>query len=108
MRFLIPLAAALAIQPLAAQVSNEVDQPPQPSPPMDRETFEPQITIIQRGSEVIEEYRVNNQIYMIKVTPAKGYPYYLVDTDGDGTLDARRSDLNPRMLIPQWPLLRWK
>lgn len=69
---------------------------------------EPEVTIIQRGQERVEEYRVNNQIYMIKVTPSKGYPYYLVDTDGDGNFDTRRSQLDSKVVIPQWVLLRWK
>ena len=69
---------------------------------------EPEVTIIQRGQERVEEFRMNNQIYMIKVTPAKGYPYYLVDTTGDGNFDTRRPQLNSKPLIPEWVLLRWK
>lgn len=69
---------------------------------------EPEVTIIQRGQERVEEYRINNRIYMIKVTPAKGYPYYLVDTKGDGNFDTRRTDLDPKVMIPQWVLFHWK
>ena len=45
---------------------------------------------------------------MIKVTPEKGFSYYLVDSDGDGRLDTRRNALEPNFLVPQWTLLRWK
>ena len=69
---------------------------------------EPEVTIIQRGQEQVEEYRMNNQIYMVKITPAKGYPYYLVDTTGDGNFDTRRPQLNSTPIIPQWVLMRWK
>ena len=69
---------------------------------------EPEVTIIQRGQERVEEYRMNNRVYMIKVTPAKGYPYYLVDSDGDGNFDTRRSQLDSKLIIPQWVLLHWK
>lgn len=69
---------------------------------------EPEVTIIQRGQERIEEYRVNNQIYMIKVIPSKGYPYYLVDSDGDGSFETRRNSLDSRVVIPQWVLFKWK
>jgi hypothetical protein len=69
---------------------------------------EPDVTIIQRGQERVEEFRMNNQIYMIKITPAKGYPYYLVDTNGDGNFDTRRPQLNSKPVIPEWVLLRWK
>ena len=65
--------------------------------------------IIRSGSdERMEEYRMGGQLYMVKVSPEKGRPYYLVDTDGDGSLETRRSDLEGDVLIPQWPLLRWK
>jgi hypothetical protein len=69
---------------------------------------EPDVTIIQRGQERVEEFRMNNQVYMIKITPAKGYPYYLVDTNGDGNFDTRRPQLTSKFVIPQWVLLRWK
>ncbi|MEJ2572524.1 MAG: DUF2782 domain-containing protein [Gammaproteobacteria bacterium] len=69
---------------------------------------QPEITIIQRGKERVEEYRVNNQIYMVKITPAMGYPYYLVDTTGDGNFDTRRPQLNTPPVVPQWVLFRWK
>lgn len=68
---------------------------------------EPEVTIIQRDDAIIEEYRVGGQLYMIKVTPKKGIPYYLVDTDGDGRLDSRRSDLAEDLMIPGWTLFRW-
>lgn len=68
----------------------------------------PEITIRQRGDRgSIEEYRAGGVLYMIKVVPAKGAPYYLVDTDGDGNLETRYSDLENGMLIPAWVLLRW-
>jgi len=69
---------------------------------------EPEITITQQGKDIIEEYRINGQLYKIKVTPNKGYPYYLIDTNGDGHLNARRNDLTGDILIPQWTILRWK
>ena len=70
--------------------------------------LEPEVTITQNKDEIIEEYRINNQLYMIKVTPRKGYAYYLVDTNGDGRLDTRKNELAEDILIPQWTILRWK
>ena len=69
---------------------------------------EPDVTIIHRGQERVEEFSINNQIYMIKITPAKGYPYYLVDTTGDGNFDTRRAGLDQNVVVPQWVLFRWK
>jgi len=69
---------------------------------------EPDVTIIHRGKERVEEFSINNQIYMIKITPAKGYPYYLIDTTGDGSFDTRRAGLKQNVVVPQWVLFRWK
>ncbi|MGB2972407.1 MAG: DUF2782 domain-containing protein [Candidatus Competibacter sp.] len=44
---------------------------------------------------------------MVKIVPARGVPYYLVDTDGDGNYETRYSELEDGMLIPAWVLLRW-
>ena len=68
----------------------------------------PEVTIRQRGDQgSVEEYRAGGVLYMIKINPAKGASYYLVDTDGDGNLETRYNDLQGGMLIPAWVLLRW-
>lgn len=73
----------------------------------DSEADEPEITITRTQTETIEEYRANGQLYMIKITPRKGFAYFLVDTDGDGRLDRRQNELDEGLLIPQWKLLSW-
>ncbi len=75
--------------------------------PEEEEILAPTVTIVEDGKNVVEEYRLNGQLYMIKVTPKKGKPYYLVDADGDGLLDQRRNDLDPDVMIPSWVLLKW-
>jgi len=70
--------------------------------------LEPKVTIIQSDQDTFQEYRVNGKLYMIEVVPKHGRPYYLVDADGDGSLESRRSELDPDFLIPQWTLFRWK
>ncbi len=71
--------------------------------------IEPEVTI-RKGpnADIVEEYRVGGQLYMIKVTPSKGVPYFLVDADGDGNLETRRNDVEPDLLIPSWVILRFK
>ena len=66
-----------------------------------------EVTIKGNGDEVISEFRINGQLYMIRITPKKGVPYYLVDSDGDGNLETRWNELAPELLIPSWVLLRW-
>ena len=41
------------------------------------------------NGDVIHEYRVSGQLRMVKVVPARGVTYYIVDRDGDGRLDPR-------------------
>lgn len=65
---------------------------------------EPEITIRQEADQTIEEYRINGQLYAIKVIPKVGEPYYLVDSEGDGELDRRERG---RLLIPSWILFKW-
>jgi hypothetical protein len=69
--------------------------------------LEPEVRIIERGGERIEEYRLNGELFMIKIIPKMGYPYYLVDVDGDGRLETRRNDLDPDILVPRWTIFSW-
>ena len=85
--------------------------PPPPLPTEDvygevEEGLEPQVTIRKRGEQKIEEYRVNGMLYMIKITPSKGLPYYLVDSDGDGSLETRRNSLEDPEVV-KWRLFIW-
>ena len=102
-----PLPAQEDVVPPTAPTDNTIDAPPPAMPSDEREEMEPEVTIIRRDDRTVEEYRINGQLYMVKVTPAKGYPYYLVDADGDGELESRRNELDPRMLVPSWVIFRW-
>ena len=66
---------------------------------------EPEVTITTKGTEIHEEYRLNGRLYMIKITPAKGKPYYLIDHEGSGQF--RRSDFETRISIPTWVIKRF-
>jgi Protein of unknown function (DUF2782) len=66
---------------------------------------EPEVTITTHGTEKHEEYRINGRLYMIKVIPAHGKPYYLIDREGNGQFS--RSDFAPRISIPMWVIKRW-
>ncbi|HTD90416.1 MAG TPA: DUF2782 domain-containing protein [Burkholderiales bacterium] len=79
--------------------------PEPPPPPKGYEldsAMEPQITIVKRGTETVEEYRMGGKLYMMKVTPAGGgTPYYLVDNNGDGTF-ARQNGHDTGVRPPMW------
>jgi hypothetical protein len=96
----------------AGEINHEglepVPAPPQlPDPLVSGETIEPEVTIIRKDDATIEEYRVNGQLYMVKITPLVGKPYYLLDNDGDGRLEARMNDLVQGFVVPQWVILSW-
>ncbi|MDG6348939.1 DUF2782 domain-containing protein [Luteimonas sp. 8-5] len=40
--------------------------------------------VVQDNGDVVHEYRVQGQLVMLKVVPARGPTYYLVDRNGDG------------------------
>lgn len=88
-------------------VDSEVPQPPViPQPLVDGQSIEPEINIIQKEDRTVEEYRANGQLYMIKVTPTVGKPYYFIDTDGDGSLESKQFELQSD-LVPNWVLFKW-
>lgn len=100
-------AAGGAGTPAEAQTRPPNLQPvPEPPPPpkgyeLDGK-LEPEITIIRRGNETVEEYRMGGRLYMMKVTPAGGgAPYYLVDHTGDGKF-ARQNPHDTGLRPPMW------
>jgi hypothetical protein len=89
-----PAARTPQLQPLP--------EPPPPPPGLELDpALEPQVTIQRRGTETIEEYRVNGQLYMIKVTPSHGVSYYLIDDVGRGDF-TRRDNYDTRTRPPMW------
>ncbi len=61
----------------------------------------PEVKIIKQKDQTIEEYRIGGKLYMIKVTPKYGPPYYLVDDRGDGKF-ARQESLDSGFRVPRW------
>lgn len=108
MRRLLPLLL-LAALPVWAQ--NDLQPlPAVPPPPPGMEAFdaalEPQVTIVKSEKETREEFRVNGKLYMIRVTPAAGAPYYLVDNQGDGNF-IEANIPGPVTKPPMWVIHSW-
>lgn len=99
---------AQAPPPPPPDLEQAPDTPNAPMPIENGESMEPDITIIRKGKKTIHEYRSAGQLYMIKVIPDIGPPYYFIDTNGDGRMDVRRSDLERGANVNQWKLLEWK
>ncbi|HJR72724.1 MAG TPA: DUF2782 domain-containing protein [Luteimonas sp.] len=47
------------------------------------------------NGDTIEEWRVNGRLHTVKVTPARGPVYYLIDSDGDGQIDNTKDGISP-------------
>jgi hypothetical protein len=110
------LLCAVALPGFASDGQDHAAQPPapidHPAPGSTQDDGgspdDPRVTVREFGETTIEEYRVGGELYMIKIVPRKGVPYYLVDSDGDGSFERRANDREPRLLIPSWVLLRWR
>jgi hypothetical protein len=69
---------------------------------------EPDVNIREEPQQTVEEFRTHGRPYMIKVTPRNGLPpYYMVDNDGDGTLETRVNSPSNPPATPRWVLFRW-
>ncbi|NEX15448.1 MAG: DUF2782 domain-containing protein [Halochromatium sp.] len=66
----------------------------------------PEVTITETDEGTVYEYRVKGQVYMVKIQPMVGPPYFLVDTNGDGVLDVEERRA-PDLAVPQWLLFSW-
>lgn len=76
--------------------------PPPPEIANDPE-LTPQVTVIHKDTETIEEFRVKGRLTMVKVTPKWGKSYYLVADGVDGAL-VRRDSLDTGLKVPMWLL----
>ena len=111
--------SAMMLLPGSLLAQEDLERPP-PIPPVDTEDvpippkvqdeqIEPTVTIREEEERMIEEYRFDGQIYMVKITPKGGVPYYYIDTDGDGKLelDIDKSAMNPVQPV-YWKIKEWK
>lgn len=109
--FLLMLSSVVVAQPFSPPPpppppAAVPDVPPPPPGVQSGEVMEPGVTIIQTDNETVYEYRTGNHLYMVRVVPKAGPPYYFYDHDGDGQLDYQ-SDVPYRSKINQWVLFRW-
>lgn len=68
--------------------------------------LEPEVTITTKEGAKVEEYRIRGKLYAMKVTPAKGPPYYLIDERGDGEF-IRHDNLDSGLRVPNWVIFRF-
>jgi hypothetical protein len=109
----------VCLLPMGVSAQDDLEKPPPippetaedvPIPPkLEQEQLEPTVTIREEEERQIEEYRLNGRLYMVKVTPRGGIPFYYIDTDGDGQLelDPTQRAMNP-VQPAYWKILEWK
>jgi hypothetical protein len=112
MRHLSRFLILALFAPLLALAADKPELEPLPEPPEAPAGYEPdpatepQVNIVKHGEETIEEYRMNGELYMQKITPSHGVPYYLVKENVDGGW-ARMDGPGERLAIPNWVLFRF-
>jgi hypothetical protein len=67
---------------------------------------EPQVTIIRKENETMEEVRVGGVLRYVRVTPRHGRSYYLLPT-GNGQTFTRQDSLGSGLSVPMWLLFSW-
>lgn len=119
---LIPLCSLTGLTPPALAQSNqqpdnliplpELPEPALPAqdllpPELDLDpSLEPEITIREGENRTIEEYRINGELYMIKIIPRIGKPYYLVNRHGVTGIP-HRGDMESGVTVPMWRIYRF-
>lgn len=102
---LFPLTL-LAADALPPDLEPLPDIPPPPMGLAGDDVDEPEVTIIKKGEETIEEYRINGELYMMKITPSHGVPYYLQKEDRNGGWSRFDGPEGP-LSIPKWVIFRF-
>lgn len=110
---LVPLAVAVTLACGVAFAQTKAPPPPPALEPLPEiapsstdPELEPQVTIIRRDEEIVEEVRVGGELKYVKVTPRHGRAYYLIP-DGSGQALLRRDSLDPGLKVPLWVLFSW-
>ncbi len=96
--FLALLLSGAAVA--AAPSGRPPDLKPVPDGPPGPEDASP-VTIKPSSQGRVIEYRANGKLYMLKVIPRVGKPYYLIDSRGDGQF-ARQESLDSGLRPPMW------
>ncbi len=102
MRYLILLSSLMLSGVVIAAAPT--DRPPGLKPVPDgapSASDAPPVTITPSDQGRVVEYRSRGKLYMLKVIPRVGKPYYLIDQKGDGQF-ARQDSLDSGMRPPMW------
>ncbi len=106
----------LVLAPVAQALQSEAPPPPpmrdpEPLPPKvqnPEDQIEPQVIIRQEEGRMVEEYSSGGVVYMVRIVPDVGPPYFLIDTTGDGNFDSRfqHNQIDP-VYPAHWKIKEW-
>ena len=111
-----PLPAAAPPPPVAPPAAAKPQATPQKLEPLPEipppegagdADLEPQVTVMQKNGDKIEEARINGALVWIKVTPRTGVPYYLIPTGHGANTYVRANSLDTALSVPMWQLFSW-
>jgi hypothetical protein len=112
MRFLVILLLGGFSTAASAAKSAPENLEPLPPPPVfspgpdESAVDEPEVTISEQPDQTVEEFRAHGKLFMIKITPKHGKPYYLVDDRGDGKF-SRQESLDSGLRVPRWVIRKF-
>jgi hypothetical protein len=101
MRYAVLLLPLLFSSPVVAAAPS--DRPPDLQPVPDGPPGPddaPAVTVKPSGQGKVEEFRAKGKLYMLKITPRVGKPYYLIDPSGEGRFV--RQETLPDLQPPMW------
>lgn len=99
--FAVASLPGLALAQSSVSSSGKFEPPPPPAMQAFDPDNEPQVTIRQTQTGTETEFRIRGKLYMLKVVPTLGDPYYLVDQTGEGKF-VRSDDVGPSVSPPMW------
>lgn len=106
---LLALAAqdAAATEKSAEPAAKEAPVPEKiPAKTGDDDTTSVKIRTRDNG-DIVEEYRQGGIVTMVKVTPTRGKPYYIMDNNGDGRLDRADAEAAGGVVPVSWIIATW-
>ena len=81
---------------------------PEKVPAKESEGAGPTVSIRTRDNgDIVEEYREGGIVRMVKVTPTRGKPYYIMDNNGDGRLDRADAEAAGGVVPVSWIIATW-
>ncbi len=107
------LAAAMAANGAETAKSEKPTQKteapiPEKIPDKNKDENEPTVRIrTNDNGDVVEEYRQGGMVTMVKVTPTRGKPYYIMDNNGDGRLDRADAEAAGGVVPVSWVIATW-